>query len=71
MQVHFIPGPALLTVCPNLIYMGMKMCIEVALTVAGNLLFATRSKGRESINSFRRGIDYSPKHIFTLVKSSL
>lgn len=44
---------------------------EVALRVAGNLLFVTRGRGRESINSFRRGIDYSPKHMFTLVMSSL
>lgn len=44
---------------------------EVALRVAGNLLFVTRGRGRESINSFRKGIDYSPKHMFTLVMSSL
>jgi len=51
--------------------MEMKSCVEVALRVAGNLLFFTRDRGRESINSFRKGIDYCPKHMFTLVKSSL
>lgn len=49
--------------------MEMKSRTEAALTATGNLLLATR--GKESIHSFRKGIDCSPKHMFTLAKSSL